>query len=107
MSRSPCKMVAMKEYVRNQGKLCEVEGCERPAIKKLMCASHYDKKRRRGDPLMSGYSPLPPLKLCGGCNEEKPREDFHRKGRGEARRFLCKPCYSRFFNLRKFGLTYE
>lgn len=96
----------MEVYVRNQGKLCEVEGCDLLAVSKLMCRGHYDKLRRHGDPLYSGVKKRLPQDVCSKCGDSTEDGNYYR---GHTTR--CKRCHIETqedtLYFRKYGVTTE
>lgn len=95
----------MEVYVRNQGKTCEVEGCEQAAVAKLMCRSHYQRNHRQGDPIQRPRPKRLPQGVCSKCGESTVGNSYN------SNRTRCKRCRndaqkdSLYF--RKYGVTPE
>ena len=82
------------KYVTNKGLLCSVADCSAPAYCKTLCASHYKKLRKYGDPLYVKSAPT--HKVCRACNLEQPVENFYttQYAPGKTtRRSVCASCY--------------
>ena len=78
-------------------KPCSIDGCERKAIAKTYCSTHYQRYTKHGDPLYTPPEKVVDLpdgtRVCTGCNERKPIEDYYKhptEHGGRQRR--CKAC---------------
>jgi len=45
-------------------KQCAIDGCDRPARARGWCLAHYNRWRRKGDPLTAGIRPYRPRPSC-------------------------------------------
>lgn len=83
---------------------CLVQDCENPTRSKSadLCHKHYERKRRNGDPEVSGWSLREPVakkraneteRTCRDCHETKPVTDYYVNKDGW--RYLhCKKCHN-------------
>lgn len=53
-------------------KFCSIEACEKTAVKRGWCSTHYARWRNNGDPLISGDEPVP-CKIDGCESYSKAR----------------------------------
>lgn len=76
--------------MKKRKKLCNLNGCLQPAVRKGMCQHHHDKLRRHGDPFYEKE-----LVNEGQCSIEGCASQAYKKGM----------CNAHYIRMRRFGRT--
>lgn len=99
-------------YVKNQGSVCSVEGCEDPAKCKKMCLPHHQMHTRRGTTEPYAFQ-SPTSRVCSECKIEKPITAYYTSGKLKSglTRYTsaCKACrhesQRKYYLPSKYGIT--
>lgn len=79
---------------------CSVPDCDRVMHSRTYCQRHYVRFLKHGDPMVDLHRVQHTedgLRICKGCGEPKPFDQFHRDKRNpDGYRAQCKPCRNTF-----------